>query len=112
LIPVQDMLYLRNEEEARRYLAASRPPDTLADYPFIAAEVGITAATPSGLASLWLTMAAQLAQIGSVIKTLRLGALARIEAARSPGATRAVVAVFKTGVAEVIGLAQPGGDVP
>lgn len=72
-IPAQQMIYQAKEAEARRYVAASPEPATLDGYPWLAAEVGITAPTAMELAMLWLSMAGMWTVIGTSIEQIRMG---------------------------------------
>lgn len=80
-LPGQEMIYLAKQTEATAYLA-SRPAD-LTDYPFLAAEVGVTAPTAYELAQLWLNMAALWKGAAAQIENLRLTQIAQIESAAS-----------------------------
>jgi hypothetical protein len=80
-IPGQTAIYAAKEAEARAWLAAQ--PNSLADYPFLAAEVGITAQTPQQLAQLWLNLAGLFRQAGAQSEQARLAAIAAITAATS-----------------------------
>lgn len=99
-IPAQQMLYLEKRAEAQRYLALPIEPRGLADFPLIAAEVGITAATPWQLAQLWLNQSAMLVAVAARLETLRLGTIAAIEAATSVEEIEALVAAFYARKAE------------
>lgn len=106
--PGQEMIYLGKEAEALRYLAevqVSGAPD-LSGFPFMAAEIGITAPTPLALAQLWVAMAAQWRQIGSVIEQARLGAVAGVEQATGAPAIAAAVAGWEAAAAEIEELAN------
>lgn len=73
----QALTYMQKSDEARRYLAADEPD--AGDYPLLAAEVGITAADMSGVATVILAAFSQWQQIGAAIEGVRLGAKAAIE---------------------------------
>lgn len=103
IAPGQEMVYLGKEAEALRYLAAAAPD--LADYPFLAAELGITAATPVALATLWRDMAIQWRIIGSQIEQARLGAVAAIEGAVSAAAIEVAVVGWEAAAAAFEGIA-------
>lgn len=96
-LPGQDMVYLRKEAEARRWLAELRPD--LEGYPFLAAEVGITAETPDQLAQVWLNLAALWQQIAAGIEHHRFAASAAIAAAQTTGEVTAAVATFNATMA-------------
>lgn len=78
-LPGQDMIYQKKEAEAARYLADPAPD--LADYPWISAEIGITAQDAPQVAQVYVNLAAEWSAIGARLETLRLGAVAEIEAA-------------------------------
>lgn len=104
IAPGQEMIYLGKEAEALRWLTAPSP--VLADYPFITAEVGITALTPQALAELWRDMAAQWRVVGSAIEQARLGAVAAIEGGVSASAIAAAVAGWEAAAAAFEALAD------
>lgn len=91
-LPGQEMIYLGKEDEARRWLGAAEP--VLADYPFLEAEVGITAATPHDLATLWLAMAAAWRGVAAQIEAARMTAMGEISAATTAGEAEAAVAAL------------------
>ena len=101
VIPAQDMLYLEKAAEARRFLAAyptpqdvpaEIDPDPALGFPFMLAEIGITAATAHEIAGVYVTGAASFRAAGAALETVRLGAVAAIEAAVTPAAIDAIVA--------------------
>lgn len=81
VIPGQQMLYLRKEQVARDFLAATDPDP--ADYPLLAAEIGITASTGYELAQIWLNLGAQWEATAATMETARLGAINAVESASS-----------------------------
>lgn len=87
IAPGQEMVYLAKEAEGQRYLAAHpnpyQPASDLSPYPFIAAELGITAADPFTLSQIWVQGAAFFRAVGSQIETVRLSTIAAISAAPS-----------------------------
>lgn len=93
-LPGQQMLYLRKEDEARAYVALAEEPTTLADYPLIAAEVGITAETPWQLAQLWLAMSALWKSTAAQLEGLRMSTIGAIGAATTAAEIDAAVAAF------------------
>lgn len=103
IAPGQELIYAEKEKEALRYLAGwpdpASPAPTLGDFPFIAAELGITAADPWTLAMIWVEGAAQFRVIGAGIETYRLSTIAGIEAAASPAALDALLAVLRADLA-------------
>lgn len=66
----QSLTYAQKAEEARLCLAASNPSS--ADYPLLAAEVGITATTLQGIAEVVSAANSQWLQIGAAIEAARL----------------------------------------
>jgi hypothetical protein len=95
----QEMIYLRKEAEAIAYVAHPDPPEDADGFPFIAAEVGITAATPWGVAQVYLNMSGLWQAVGSALEALRLGAIADIEALTDAAAIDARLADFDASIA-------------
>ena len=93
-IPGQDMVYLRKEEEARIWL--TDPTPNITNYPFLQAEVGITAETPYQLAQVWLYMAAQWIVIAALIEHYRFTATSQIALATTADEVARVVSSFNT----------------
>ena len=83
-LPGQDMLYLRKQAEGVAWLADPAPD--LARYPLIAAEIGITAETGDQIAQVWVNLARLWTEAAARFETIRLGAVARVEAATTPEA--------------------------
>ena len=101
VIPAQDMVYLEKAAEARRFLTAyPTPADVPAEisadpelgYPFVLAEVGITAATAFEIATVYVVGAAAFRAAGAALETVRLGTVAAVEASETPAAIDAAVA--------------------
>ncbi|WP_136685710.1 hypothetical protein [Falsirhodobacter xinxiangensis] len=92
VIPGQEMLYLLKEREAVDWLAAEAPE--IADYPLVAAEIGITADDADQVAQVYVNMAAMLRLTAAQLETLRLGAVVAIEGASDVGAIEAALAQF------------------
>lgn len=93
-LPGQEMIYSAKEAEAKAFLAEDPEPLDLTGYPFLAAEVGITAANARDLADLWLAMAASWRTVGPQLETLRLGAITAIEDAADVAEITARLAAF------------------
>lgn len=87
----QEMIYIEKEAEARRYLALDPEPVDLSEFPFIAAEVGVTAATAQQVAQLYLNLGAQWRIVGSQLENVRLSGVTAVEAATSIAAIDAAV---------------------
>lgn len=94
-IPGQDMVYLQKEKEAEDYLLQDPEPADLTDYPFLAAEVGITAATAIEVAELYAMQAEQFRIVGSALENARLGALLATETAEDGATIEAVLTNYK-----------------
>lgn len=73
-LPGQEAIYLAKEAEARLYVATMPEPDTLEDFPYLAAEVGITASSPRDLATMWLQKGAQFRGLGAATERRRMAA--------------------------------------
>ena len=97
----QEMVYLEKEAEARRYLNDLEPD--LSDYPFISAEVGVSAVTAQQVAQLYLNLGAQWRVVGSMLENVRLGSIAAIEAAT----TLAQILAAVDEAAAAVGQFQP-----
>lgn len=93
-IPGQDMLYLRKEAEAARWV--SDPAPDLGRYPLIAAEIGITGQDGAQVAQVWLNMAAMWTAVAASLETARLGCIALAEAAGATEEALAAVDDFRT----------------
>lgn len=103
----QEMIYREKKAEAESYTATAPVyPLSLDDYPFIAAEVGVTAPTAKDVAELWLAQAALWKTIGAQLETLRLSAIAAIAAAPTVAAVDAALSSFEASAAA---WTPPGG---
>lgn len=103
VMPGQEIIYLAKEAEALRYLNA--PPETLDDYPLLAAEIGLTAPDAHTLAQIWANMAGLWRSVAARIEAARLGAIYRIEAAETQAA---VASVLEAGLI----MLHPKADMP
>ena len=106
--PGQDMIYLTKQTEALRFLAAYPSPEAVPDpidatpatgFPFLVAEVGITAPTAWELASLWVERTVLYRTLGAAIEAIRLGAVGAIQSATVPAAIDAAEASVAAGLA-------------
>ena len=95
-IPGQEMLYVYKAAEAARFLAEATPPTDLTTYPLIAAEIGITGATATDVATTYNTQAGLWQVIAAQLETIRLGAIAAIEAATMPSEIATALTTFET----------------
>jgi hypothetical protein len=84
--PGKHAIYQEKREEARAYLRAVQrnDPIDMDDYPYLAAETGITAATPGALAQLWIDRDAAWKQAAPLVEKLSVRAKALARAARGP----------------------------
>ena len=72
-LPAQDMTYLRKETEALAYV--SDPDPAMANYPFLSAEVGVTAPDAWSVAQVWLYMSAMWRGIAAQLEGIRITAI-------------------------------------
>lgn len=86
----QAMTYSQKADEARRCIDAIDPD--AADYPLLAAEIGITASTLVGVAQVIAAANAEWVQIGAAIEAARLSTKMAIAAAETEEAARAAAA--------------------
>lgn len=85
----QAMTYQQEADEAARYLSASNPKP--ADYPMLAAEVGITAEDFAGVAAVVNAAYRNWQQLGASIEAVRLGTKAAIDAATNVDDAHAII---------------------
>ncbi|WP_050578778.1 hypothetical protein [Rhizobium leguminosarum] len=86
----QAMTYVQKADEAKRFLAAEDP--VAADYPLIAAEIGITAPDIGEVAAIVAAAHQSWQQIGAAIEAARLGTKKEIMAATTEAVARAAAA--------------------
>jgi len=91
-IPGQEALYLLKEAEARAWLAEAEPDP--AQYPLIAAEIGITAPSGDEVAQVYLNLGALYVQAAAQLETARLGHIAIAETAPTPEAAEGAADAF------------------
>ncbi|MDE4297077.1 hypothetical protein PXK56_17970 [Phaeobacter gallaeciensis] len=94
-IPGQEMIYNAKEREALAYLAMDPKPADLSEFPFMEAEVGVSADTPLELAQLWQTTAAQWRVVGPTFEELRLSAIRDLKAAVTMGEIDIAMETFR-----------------
>ena len=104
-LPGQDAIYLSKEAEAKAYLAADPEPARLAEYPFLAAEAGITAPDPRALAETWVTNAVAWRAVATQIEAIRMAATKAVAAAQSEADLAAAVSALDQGLAALALLA-------
>jgi hypothetical protein len=68
----QEAIYLAKEAEARAYVALVPPPPDLSEFPYLSAEIGITAPDAHRLAQLWLQRGALFRGLGARTEHLRM----------------------------------------
>jgi threonine dehydrogenase-like Zn-dependent dehydrogenase len=100
-IPGQQAIYAEKAAEARAYVAMDPAPETLAEFPLLAAEVAITAPDAWQLSQVWLNMQAQLRQVGAQSEKLRLGALRAIRTAGTVAELDGILAAFPLSLTDV-----------
>jgi hypothetical protein len=93
-IPGQQAIYAEKAAEAVAYVAMDPAPQTLDDFPLMAAEVRITAPDAWQLAQVWLNMQAQLRRVGAQSEQLRLGTQMAIAAATNLDEIAAIMSAF------------------
>jgi hypothetical protein len=94
-IPGQDMIYLEKEREAKDYLALEEEPETLQDFPFIAADVGVTAPTPFQVAQVYMNLASAWKVIGPQLEYLRLTTIKAVNEETSTTRIKLIVETLK-----------------
>ena len=95
-IPGQQTIYTEKQAEARAYLTAVPVPVALADYPLLAAEVGVTAPTAWQLAQVWANKSVLFKQVAAITERLRMKASAAIAAALNEADVDAAVSAAMT----------------
>ncbi len=98
-LPGQDAIYQAKENEAVAYLAETNP--VLTDYPLLNAETGITAATATELANLWLTLAQQWRSVAAQLEAARMTANASIGSATTIAEIDAALAALDATIANL-----------
>lgn len=96
-IPGQDALYLEKRAEAVAYVAGARQggePATLADFPLLENETGITAPTPWQLAQIWLHVSDQFKRLGAATERLRMQAHIALATAPDEASIDSILADF------------------
>lgn len=101
-IPGQDMIYLQKESEAIAYLSEDPEPATLENYPFLEAEVGITATTALEVAQTYYTLSGQFKAAGAALENARLGAIVAIEGSTDAAVMEATLEAYKAGIANAV----------
>ena len=86
-------IYADKREEARRYLKAVQDGEQTgeADYPYLYAEVGITAATLADLANLWISLNNSWRSVSASIEKITLRAKKQIREASGQAAIDLIV---------------------
>lgn len=91
--PGKHAIYADKRNEAIAYLvaAAAGDPIDMAQYPYLAAETGVTAPTTEALADLWIAMNAQWQMVAAALEQITIAAKAQVRAAASGAAIDAIV---------------------
>jgi len=97
-LPGQEAIYQEKRDEASRYISEGRPSD-LADYPMLGAEAGITAATASDLADMWIGLNQQWVLIAADLEKIRMAAVKAIGAASIVSDVEAALNTFRAALA-------------
>lgn len=87
-------IYADKRAEADRFLASPQAKSnnpTLTDFPYLAAEVGITAPTAKALAELWIAMDRQWKLVAAAIENATFVAKAQIKTSRNPAQIKTVI---------------------
>ncbi|WP_341893897.1 hypothetical protein [Ferrovibrio terrae] len=100
----QAMVYQTKIEEAARWIAAGSPPD-LSAYPFIAAEVGLTAPSAAELVALWQTMESGWRTVAAQIEAVRMTGKNAINAAAAGGDPAAITAALNAALVTLAAFA-------
>lgn len=92
--PGKHQIYADKRNEAERFLTETMNGQQvdLADFPYISAETGMTATTPSELAQLWIYMDSQWKQVAALIEQITIGAKAQVRLASSQAEIDAITA--------------------
>ena len=88
-LPGQQMIYLAKEAEAHRFMA--NPTTDMTTYPLLLAEVGVTAADATSLATMWITLSAQWRGAAAYLERTRMVTSAAIGAAQDRETVEAAV---------------------
>jgi hypothetical protein len=92
--PGKHQIYADKRQEAERYLTAAQGgtlPD-LAQFPYLSAEIGVSAETAIDLAELWIYMDSQWKMVAALIEQISIGAKAQVKVAADPAEIRSIVA--------------------
>lgn len=87
----QDMIYTAKEAEAIRWVLEQPDKSDMTEYPFIAAEIGVLAATPLEVAQIWINMAHIWRQEAARTEAIRVKANADIRAAETEDAIEVII---------------------
>ncbi|MAY32782.1 MAG: hypothetical protein CMM86_09275 [Rhodovulum sp.] len=101
-LPGQDMIYLQKAAEASAFVAAGSPDD-LSGFPWIAADVGITAPTAAEVAAVILGLSDLWALVGAQMEHARLMARDEIATAGDPAEVAAAVDRFALALSNIGG---------
>lgn len=106
-LPGQHAIYLQKRLEAQAYLAATPRPKDLTGFPFLAAEVGVTAPTAEALAQVWISRGQLFESFGAATESARMTALKAIATVPDMAALEKAEAEFDARLAAI--RAEVGG---
>jgi len=101
ILPGQEMIYLAKEAEAIRYLGLTQEPESLADFPLLAAEIGITTQTAYQLAQIWVFMSSSWRAAAAQIEAIRLSTNAAIQGAQTVSEALSVLDQARTALNQI-----------
>lgn len=105
--PGKHTIYAEKRTEAQRYIDAinsNKPPADLKNFPYLAREVGISAATPLDLANLWIMMDQAWSQVSPIIEEI---SIAGKSAAKSAKSQDEIDAIVKSAVDQLDAIGEP-----
>ena len=92
----QEMIYTMKRDEAVAYLNDSNP--ILSNYPWISAEIGVTADTAYEVAQVYINMSAMFTQALAALENIRLGTVYTINSATEKTGVDTALDNFSTGL--------------
>lgn len=91
--PGKHQIYSDKRNEALAYLTvlSAGDPIDMTQYPYLAAETGVTAQSTEDLANLWIAMNTQWQQVAAALEQITISAKAQVRAAGSGAVIDAIV---------------------
>lgn len=102
-LPGQDAIYQAKYEEAVRFQADPLP--NMSEYPFLTAEVGVTAPTAADLAAMWVQLRNGWLSIAAHIEKARLIAGASLQSATTIAAIDAAITTLSASLTAIVAAA-------